>query len=38
MRDDLRVLAISALILLVMYVVGESLIETVKTFAHAFGA
>jgi hypothetical protein len=38
MRDDLRVLAISALILLVMYVVGESLVETVKAFAHAFGA
>jgi hypothetical protein len=37
MKDDLRIMAIGCLILLVMYCVGEALIETVKMFASAFG-
>ena len=38
MKDELRVIALSALILLVMYCVGEAIVETVKAIVSAFSS
>jgi len=37
MKDELRVMALCGVILLVMYVVGEGIIDMAKAFCHAWG-